>query len=87
MKDKKFLILIVLAIGWLLLFAGTALGDIKLSPNVERFATVIEVLWFAYWTLTTVFWAKKDEPVTPPKDECSDKCGCKSNDTNQSPKP
>ncbi len=77
MKDKKFLILIVLAIGWLLLFAGTAMGEIKLSPNVERFATVIVLLWGAYWTFSTIFWAKKDEPTTPPQSDCHEgTCGC-----------
>ena len=65
MKDKKFLILIVLAIVWLLLFFGTVLGDVKLSPNVERFLTVILLAWGGYWTLSTVFWAKKDEPTKP----------------------
>jgi hypothetical protein len=65
MKDKKFLILIVLAIGWLLLFLGTAFGEIKLNPNVERLLTVIILVWGGYWTLSTVFWAKKDEPSKP----------------------
>jgi len=78
MKDKKFLILIVLAIGWLLLFAGTAMGEIKLSPSVERFATVIVLLWGAYWTFSTVFWAKKDEPSTPPKNPSSSDSDSKS---------
>lgn len=63
MKDKKFVVLMALAAVWLLLFFGTAMGELKLSPNVERAATAVLFIWFGYWTFTTLRWAKKPEPT------------------------
>ena len=79
MKDTKFLILIVLAITWLILFAGTAMGEIKLNPNVERFATVIVLVYFAYWSYSALRWVKKPEETEAKKDE-------KSSETKETPK-
>jgi hypothetical protein len=81
MKDKKFVILIALAIAWLVLFAGTAMGELKLSPNVERFATVIVLVYFAYWSYSVLRWVKKPEPTEEPPthnlgDHLTGKCGC-----------
>ena len=80
MKDKKFVILIVIAVTWLIVFAGTAMGEIKLSPNVERFATVIVLAYFAYWSYSALRWVKKPEQTEEKKDE-------KSSTTKESPKP
>jgi hypothetical protein len=79
MKDKKFAILLAMAITWLILFAGTALGEIKLSPNVERFAMVIVLVYFAYWSYSALRWVKKP-------DVTEDKSETKSSDTKESPK-
>jgi len=76
MKDKKFLVLILLAIGWLILFAATAFGEIKISPNVERFATVIVLAYFAYWTFSALRWVKIPAPTETQDDPSSHKCGC-----------
>ena len=61
MKDKKFVILIVLALTWIAVFAATAMGELKISPNVERFATVIVLVYFAYWSYSALRWVKKPE--------------------------
>jgi hypothetical protein len=79
MKDKKFLILIALVIAWGVVFVGTAMGEIKLSPNVERFATVIILVYFAYWSYSALRWVKKPEATEEKKDE-------KSSDPKETPK-
>lgn len=58
MKDKKFVTFVALAIVWLLLFAGTAMGELKVNPRLEQMATVIVLLWGAYWTIS-MMWPKK----------------------------
>lgn len=68
MKDKKFVVLLALVVGWLLLFFGAASGELKINANVERLSTAIVVVWFAYWTFSTIRWAKRPEPPTEQKD-------------------
>lgn len=82
MKDKKFLILIVLAIAWIVLFLGAAFGDVRVSPSVERLLTFIVLGWFAYWTISTLFWVKKSD-----SNEKEQPKGTEQTDTNKTTKP
>jgi hypothetical protein len=90
MKDKKFLVLIALIIAWGITFVGTAMGELKLNPNVERFATVIVLVYFAYWSYSALRWVKKPEPTEKQDDPSSHKCGCGCSTTSkptETPKP
>ena len=60
MKDKKFTVLVLLAIAWLGIFIATLCGDAKLSPNVERAVTFLFLAWGAYWSLSYMFLKKPE---------------------------
>jgi prepilin signal peptidase PulO-like enzyme (type II secretory pathway) len=77
MKDKKFVILMALLALWVVLFIGTAAGEIK-APNVERLVSVILLVWGIYWTFSALGWVKKsdstEEKSAPEKS--ADTCSC-----------
>jgi hypothetical protein len=53
MKDKKFLVLCILGLVWLVMFIAMLFGA-KIHPRVEIMVYVVCVLWFAYWTVSAV---------------------------------
>ena len=54
MKDKKFAVLVFLAVIWAILFIGMAMGELRIGRNAELFVTFILVAWFAFWTICTL---------------------------------
>lgn len=66
MKDKKFLVLCGLGLVWLVMFISM-LGGAKIHPRVEIMVYAICVIWFAYWTISTVrdYFRKPTAPTTP----------------------
>lgn len=62
MKDKKFVVMCVLGVVWLLIFVATCFGE-KIHPRVEQLVTFLCVGWFAYWTLSTLFGKDKTKPT------------------------
>jgi len=57
MKDKKFLILIVLVAIWLVLFLGLLFG-MKVNPRLEEALPFLILGWGTYWTLSFLFSKK-----------------------------
>jgi len=53
MKDKKFAILCILGVIWLLLFIAVGEG-IRPLRNVWYMVSAIGVCWFAYWTVSFI---------------------------------
>lgn len=66
MKDKKFLVLCILGLVWLVMFIAMLFGA-KIHPRVEIMVYVICVLWFAYWTISTVkdYFRSPTQPQQP----------------------
>jgi hypothetical protein len=62
MKDKKFRILCILGIVWATLFLITMKVKAPMLEGVEMVVSFSAIAWFAYWTLSTIRWAKKPEP-------------------------
>lgn len=60
MKDKKFGILCILGIIWLLIFILMIFG-IKIHPRIEQLITIFCVLWFGYWTFSYIFSKNESE--------------------------
>lgn len=54
MKDKKFLVLCILAGVWLLVFVGLLAGVRLTNPKVEELISFVVLAWFAYWTFSLV---------------------------------
>lgn len=62
MKDKKFVVLCVLAVVWIAIFVAMIFGA-RIHPRVEQMITVLLVGWVAFWTLSFVFSKKQTNPI------------------------
>lgn len=70
MKDKKFAVMIVLFVVWIIgLIAAITIG--RFPKQIEYFVMAMCVGWFAYWSLSTVrsYFRKDDAPAAPPTPE------------------
>lgn len=66
MKDKKFLVLLIIAAVWLLIFGGLLL-DIRITnPRFEELITFILFGWFAYWSISTAVSSNKKTDTSTP---------------------
>lgn len=69
MKDKKFLVMVILGVVWLALLIGMFTGEYRVNPRIEYLVTFLCVGWFAYWTLTTIFGSSETvKPTDTTKD-------------------
>ena len=63
MQDKKFRILCYIGIVWAVLFLITMRVKAPMLEGVEIAVTLAAIVWFFYWTLSMIRWAKKPEPT------------------------
>lgn len=63
MKDKKFAVLCILGVIWLLLFIAVGEG-IRPLRNVWYMVSAIGIGWFAYWTISFIR-SKPEQPTQP----------------------
>lgn len=69
MKDRKFLVLCGLGLVWLVMFISMLAGA-KIHPRVEIMVYAVCVIWFAYWTISTVRACLR-KPSAPPSEKKS----------------
>lgn len=44
----------VLGFIWAILLFGMVTGEMRVNPRIELFVSSVCVIWFAYWSVTTV---------------------------------